>query len=160
LRGEDLGATLKQRGPVPPAETVTYLSQVALALDKTHAAGIVHRDLKPENLFVSRRDDGSPCVKILDFGIAKVIAQSHATQHTTGAMGTPLNRPPGQTGGRGSMGPRAALSALGHIAFALLPGDPYGAEERAAADSAFTLFSTIVGGAKEPAVARAARRSA
>src|SRR4029077_21112745 len=96
LRGEDLGATLKQRGPIPPAEAVTFLSQVALALDKTHAAGIVHRDLKPENLFVTRRDDGPPCVKILDFGIAKVIAQSQATQHTTEAIGTPLYMAPEQ----------------------------------------------------------------
>src|SRR5262249_49766518 len=87
LRGEDLGALVKRVGPLPAADVMAYLSQAARALDKTHAAGIVHRDLKPENLFLTRRDDGSPCVKILDFGIAKVIAQGHQGQGTQ-ALGT------------------------------------------------------------------------
>ncbi len=71
LRGEELGAIVKKRGPLPPVEVVTYLYQAALALDKAHAASIVHRDIKPANLFLVHRDDGSPCVKILDFGIAR-----------------------------------------------------------------------------------------
>ena len=95
LRGEELGALLDERGPFSPAEAVVLLDQAALALDKTHAAGIVHRDLKPENLFVTRRDDGAPRLKILDFGIAKVVAEQrrrrthadprHAALHGAGA---------------------------------------------------------------------------
>ncbi len=71
LRGDDLGSLLEKRGALSSGEVVVYLHQAALALDKTHAADVVHRDLKPENLFVTYRDDGSPCVKIIDFGIAR-----------------------------------------------------------------------------------------
>jgi len=58
LRGEDLGSLVARRGPLPPREVSTYLTQAALALDKTHPAGIIHRDLKPENLFLTRREGG------------------------------------------------------------------------------------------------------
>ena len=60
LQGDELGSMIKRRGALPAFEVVTYLHQVALALDKTHGAGIVHRDLKPDNLFATYRDDGSP----------------------------------------------------------------------------------------------------
>src|SRR5262245_37221126 len=52
LQGRDLGRILEEQGPIEPELAITYLRQVASALDKTHAAGIVHRDLKPENLFL------------------------------------------------------------------------------------------------------------
>src|SRR4051812_166825 len=65
LQGEDLGELLARRGRLEPGEVVDLLGQAARALDKTHAAGVVHRDLKPGNVFVSRRDDGSPWVKLL-----------------------------------------------------------------------------------------------
>src|SRR5690349_18482226 len=51
LKGENLEDRLDKVGPMAPAEVVTILHQLALALEKTHAANIVHRDLKPENLF-------------------------------------------------------------------------------------------------------------
>src|SRR6185503_6920383 len=73
LRGESLGAALERRGRFAGDEVVTLLNQASLALDRTHAAGIIHRDLKPENLFVTARDDGTPRLKVLDFGIAKVV---------------------------------------------------------------------------------------
>src|SRR5579872_4059348 len=84
LKGEDLGAVLQRRGRLDADETLLLVGQASLALDKTHSAGIVHRDLKPENLFLTTRDDRTPHLKILDFGIAKVVAQStrrkpHAT---------------------------------------------------------------------------------
>src|SRR5262245_49166706 len=78
LRGEELAATVLRRGALPAAEAIELLNHAALALDRTHAAGIVHRDLKPENLFVTARDDGSPRLKVLDFGIAKVVAKNTA----------------------------------------------------------------------------------
>src|SRR5262249_36188212 len=96
LRGEDLRTVVVSRGDLPPDEVVTYLTQASRALDKTPAAGIVHRDLKPDNLFVTRRDDGSPCVKILDFGVAKVLAQRSETNPTAHAVGTPLYMAPEQ----------------------------------------------------------------
>jgi tRNA A-37 threonylcarbamoyl transferase component Bud32 len=157
LRGEDLGRALAERGALPPAEVVACLAQVALALDKMHAAGIVHRDLKPENLFMTRRDDGSPCVKVLDFGIAKVVAKSPSVDPSTQIVGTPLYMAPEQIQGARDIGPRADLYALAHLAYALLTGKPYWAEEQAAIRSGFTLLTTIVAGPVEAPVARAAR---
>jgi serine/threonine-protein kinase len=157
LRGEDLRAVMA-RGGLTPEELVTYLSQAAMALDKTHAAGIVHRDLKPDNLFVTRRDDGSPCVKILDFGLAKVIAQS-GDDPTAHGVGTPLYMAPEQLrAGKGPLGPRADIHALGHIAYALLAGEPYWTPERIEKKTTYELLATILEGPKEPAVARARRR--
>ncbi len=155
LRGDDLKSVLAQRGALPFAEVITYLSQVALALDKTHAAGIVHRDLKPDNLFVTRRDDGSPCVKVLDFGIAKVV--EHNQSVTTKAVGTPLYMSPEQIRAERRIGPAADVYALGHIAFALLTGAPYWNDEKADA-STFLLLTKIVAGPEEPPSERARRR--
>jgi serine/threonine-protein kinase len=156
LRGQELASLVEQRGPLPPAEVVLYLHQTALALDKTHAAGIVHRDLKPENLFVTYRDDGTPCLKILDFGVAKVVAQG--TARTTRAVGTPMFMAPEQLMGEASIGPRADLFALAHIAYALLAGEPYWEEEAHGVDSLFPLLSKIMAGVKEAPTARARRR--
>ncbi len=156
LQGEELSSLVRRRGPLPPAEVVLYLHQTALALDKTHAAGIVHRDLKLENLFVTSRDDGSPCVKILDFGIAKIVAQG--TAGTTQAVGTPIYMAPEQIRGEGAIGHRADLFALGHIAYACLAGEPYWSEEAKAAPSVFTLLGRMVGGLPEPPAARSLRR--
>ena len=157
LRGEELGSLSKRRGPLPPGEVATYLFQVALALDRTHAAGIVHRDLKPDNLFVTTRDDGTPCVKILDFGIAKVVAQSTQARATR-TMGTPLYMSPEQIRGEGDIGPRADLYALAHIAYALLVGEPYWAEEGRGFEAIFPLLAKVLAGPDEPPSARAARR--
>jgi eukaryotic-like serine/threonine-protein kinase len=63
LRGEELGDLLKRVGRLPPGDVVTYLSQAALALDRTPASSIIHRDLKPANLFLTHREDGSPRIK-------------------------------------------------------------------------------------------------
>ncbi len=130
LMGDDLGAVLEKRGSLPPSEVVTLLHQAALALARTHAAGVVHRDLKPENLFVTFRDDGSPRLKVLDFGIAKVVAQSSAAKGTR-SLGTPLYMAPEQIKGDAGIGPRADLYALGHIAYTLLAGRPTGSGRRA-----------------------------
>jgi hypothetical protein len=157
LRGEEIGKTLEKRGALDPSEAVTYLTQAALALDKTHAAGIVHRDLKPSNLFVSRRDDGSPCVKILDFGIAKVVVQNQAEK--TRALGTPLYMAPEQIKGEKAIGPRSDIYALGHVTYAMLAGEPYWSEEAKDQDSLYSLLMNVMAGATEPPSARALRRT-
>ncbi len=130
LRGEELGSLLKRRGALPSEEVIALLSQAALALDRTHAAGIVHRDLKPDNLFLTTRDDGAPRLKILDFGVAKVVADDALSIQQTAAIGTPLYMSPEQFQGDGKIGPRADIYALGHIAYALLTGRPYWYDEQ------------------------------
>ncbi len=158
LRGEDLRSLVKRRGALPASETVLLLSQAALALDKTHAAGVVHRDLKPDNLFVTTRDDGTPRLKVLDFGIAKVVADAGHTVQQTAMIGTPLYMSPEQILGEGTIGPGADIYALGHIAFTLLTGEPYWADEQKASPALYVFLGTVMGGALEPATVRAARR--
>lgn len=158
LRGEELAELVEKRGRLPRDEVVALLFQAALALSKTHAAGIIHRDLKPENMFVSIRDDGTRRLRVLDFGIAKVVAESAVGSEQTGSMGTPLYMSPEQINGKGAITLRADLYALGHIAFALLTGCAYWQDESRQSDAVFALFVKIMGGAVEPACARAARR--
>ena len=129
LRGEDLDQRVERGGAVPPTEVVLYLRQAARALDKAHALGIVHRDLKPENLFLTTREDGTPCIKILDFGIAKITGEAsrelvRAAATTTGQIfGTPLFMSPEQAKGESSkICAQTDVWALGLIAHRLLTG--------------------------------------
>jgi serine/threonine-protein kinase len=157
LKGEDLEAVIERRGPLPPAEVVALLRQAARALDQVHAVGVVHRDLKPGNLFLTRREDGAPRLKVLDFGVAKIVAQSTQSMQTTRSLGTPVYMSPEQVEGRGSIDPRADLYSLGHIAYALLTGRPYWYTEARAAEAVYPLLLKVMGGAREGAVARAER---
>src|SRR5690349_12215346 len=74
LSGNDLSHELKVRGPLPIQEAIQFVLQASEAVAEAHAIGVIHRDLKPANLFLTSRSDGSPLVKVLDFGIAKAIA--------------------------------------------------------------------------------------
>jgi serine/threonine-protein kinase len=125
LEGADLERTAGKR-PAAPSEVVDWLRQVARALGKAHEAGLVHRDLKPENLFLTRREDGTPLVKILDFGIAKMTAERAGLTASDAFIGTPGYMAPEQTDSKGSpITPRADLYSLGLIAFRLLTGRLY-----------------------------------
>ncbi len=122
LVGADLAETVKRRGPMPWAETVGVMGQLCDAVGAAHAASIVHRDLKPENVFLrqARAAGAPPTVKVLDFGIAKVVEEAKTTN--TGAMGTPHWMAPEQTERRAAITPAADVWALGLIAFYLLTG--------------------------------------
>ncbi len=109
-------------------------------------------------MFVTRRDDGTPRLKILDFGIAKVVATSTQGAKATRSMGTPLFMSPEQVTGDGSIGPRADLYALGQIAYALLVGEAYWQKETQSAEGIYPLLMRIAQGAVEPASVRAAQR--
>jgi len=156
LSGQELSQIVKKRGGLPPAEALVYLTQAARGLDKTHAAGIVHRDLKPENLFITTADDGSPRLKILDFGIAKVVAPG--ADKATRALGTPKYMAPEQMKGE-ELGAFTDIYAFGHIAYTILTGEAYWVEEeKAARDALFAFLAKIVAGPEEPASERARRR--
>ena len=125
LEGADLEHVTGDQ-PALPADVIGWLRQVARALDKAHAGGIVHRDLKPANLFLTRREDGSPLVKILDFGIAKMAAEVTVLTHSDSFLGTPGFMAPEQTDSRGPpVTFRADLYAFGLISFRLLTGRSY-----------------------------------
>jgi serine/threonine-protein kinase len=127
LEGEDLSALTKRRGPLPIEEAVLYTGQACHALAEAHAAGIVHRDLKPGNLFVTRRPDGSACIKVLDFGISKHTSPSgeRLDPEMTGArdiMGSPLYMAPEQMRASRKVDARADIWSLGAILYKLLTG--------------------------------------
>src|SRR5439155_840991 len=95
------------------------------AVAAAHKASIVHRDLKPENVLLasSRRAGASATVKILDFGIARVVEEAKNT--STGAMGSPHWMAPEQTDKKTGVGPPADVWAIGLIAFYLLTGKAF-----------------------------------
>ena len=156
LQGEELGNILNRAGPVPPQLVVTYLRQVASALDKTHAAGIIHRDLKPENLFLTHREDGTARIKILDFGISKVVSEANTGGNATRALGTPLYMALEQVLGQ-AVGPATDLYALGLIAYTLLVGVAYWQADADKFDNAIAFaLHTTRGTAGDSAEKRAA----
>jgi serine/threonine protein kinase len=151
LRGKELGDVLRERGRLPFEEVVEYLRQAARALDKAHAQRIVHRDLKPENLFLVISDEGPPRIKVLDFGIAKIIQAATSAASTQGG-GTPLYMAPEQTRKSRDIGPWTDVWALGLIAYALLVGRPYWE-----AETIGELYGELLSPDREPPSARAAR---
>ncbi|MBK8994547.1 MAG: serine/threonine protein kinase [Myxococcales bacterium] len=123
LDGEDLSASLRRRGPLPPDEVADYLVQACAGLAEAHATGLVHRDLKPANLFLARRTDGTTQVKVLDFGIAKSIGGTRLTADFA-VLGSPRYMSPEQLRAPRSVDARTDIWALGAIAFRLLTDKP------------------------------------
>ncbi len=144
LEGRDLAAYVVERGHVDMATTRDVFAQLCHALAAAHAANIVHRDLKPENVFLAdARRAGVPfTVKVLDFGIAKLVAdvQTHHTQ----AIGSPLWMAPEQTEAGGDIRPATDVWALGLIAFRLLTGRFYWQGANIPGTSAVALMREIV----------------
>ena len=124
LDGVDLARYLESRGPLPVPEAVEYMLQACEALAEAHALGIVHRDLKPANLFRIERVDGTPSIKLLDFGISKVIAHQVALTQTSSMLGSPLYMAPEQMTSSKHVDARADVWALGIILYELLTGEP------------------------------------
>lgn len=157
LIGEELGRRVQRLGPLPAAEVVAHLTQVASALDKTHARSIVHRDLKPANLFFAPREDGTSRVKILDFGISKIVSEATTQGVTHRGAGTPAYMAPEQLLGE-PVSAATDIHALGLIAYALLVGRPYWQDDVESVDNVFAFALRAESGPQERARARAARQ--
>jgi len=127
LEGGDLDAYVRARGRLSPAETLELLEQAGHALGRAHALGIIHRDLKPENLFVSqsKRRRGGALLKILDFGIARMVEGNRTAATATSAIGSPLWMAPEQAQPGAKLRASTDVWALGLIAYFMLTGKPY-----------------------------------
>jgi len=124
LEGQHLGAHVDDHGPMPSDLVRQILEQLCHAISAAHSVGIVHRDLKPANIFLSdaRRVGAQKMVKVLDFGVAKVLREA-LTQNCS-PLGTPSWMAPEQTRGE----PATAATdvwAVGLIAFFMLTGKQF-----------------------------------
>jgi serine/threonine protein kinase len=127
LVGEDIDASLRRCGMLSVADTVDILLQASEPLAHAHALGIVHRDLKPGNLFLTTRDDGTRCVKVLDFGISKGTAQDGSLQSLTltktqATVGSPVYMAPEQMRAGQPLDARTDIWSLGVVGYELLTG--------------------------------------
>lgn len=123
IAGGDLKQRIAKRGPLPPAEAVALLDQVAGALDAAHAAGIVHRDVKPHNILL----EGERAY-LTDFGLAKALGESGALSGAS-VVGTAEYMSPEQWRGE-QIGPAADVYSLGCVLYEALTGVvPYARRE-------------------------------
>ena len=121
LFGTDLGTVIENEPPLPIATAVDYLLQASEAIAEAHSLGIIHRDLKPSNLFLTTRADGTPLVKVLDFGISKMTREVDVAITTTEmALGTPLYMSPEQIRSLKTVDARTDIWSLGIILHQLL----------------------------------------
>lgn len=129
LRGQDLARTLLEQGPLRIERACECVRQAAEAIACAHAQGIVHRDLKPSNLFLTQRSDGTPLVKVLDFGISKTTSlepervRSDLTAERS-VLGTPFYMSPEQVRDAKTVDLRTDIWSLGLILHELLSGSP------------------------------------
>jgi serine/threonine-protein kinase len=142
LAGRDLARELEAQGPLPVGVAVELVLQACEAVAEAHAAGIVHRDLKPANLFLTRGPDGSPTIKLLDFGVSKFDVfesdeadapsrrdgaapgsrDAPALTGATAALGSPRYMAPEQIVSSRRVDARADVWALGTILYECLTG--------------------------------------
>jgi len=120
--GPSLASMLARERVMPPGRVAGIGKQVADALSAAHELGIVHRDLKPDNVMIVRAKDGTERVKVVDFGIAKAMADGRTQMTRTGfVLGTPAYMSPEQISGDKLDG-RSDLYSLGCMLFEMLTG--------------------------------------
>jgi hypothetical protein len=127
LEGAPLGAYTRDGGRVPVAQAVAILNGILAGLAAAHARGIVHRDLKPDNVFLARGEGGGLVVKLLDFGIAKVMdaAGGMGSRTRTGMiLGTPAYMSPEQISSARDVDQRTDLWSAGVLFYEMLTGRP------------------------------------
>jgi serine/threonine-protein kinase len=128
LVGETLASRLEQKGPMKAEDAIALLLPAAEAIAAAHDKRIIHRDLKPENLFLCSRDGSTPEVRVLDFGIAKVMrddgdgVRSGVMTSTGVVMGTPFYMAPEQLFSEGNVDERADVWAFGVILYECIAG--------------------------------------
>jgi eukaryotic-like serine/threonine-protein kinase len=130
LYGHDLDELLVERGNLGLPWAVELTLQACEALGEAHSLGIVHRDVKPSNLFVTWRPDGSPLIKVLDFGISKALhGEAMRLTQTQSLLGTPAYMSPEQMRSARNVDARTDIWSLGTVLYEMLEGRrPFEAE--------------------------------
>ncbi len=139
LEGTDLSELLHKKGPLPPHEACEYILQACEAIAEAHGHNIIHRDLKPANLFLTKGQSGEPIVKVLDFGVSKVLdlgmdddtnpggrprhdRPDSAVTKATDLLGSPSYMAPEQIISARDADARSDVWSLGVILFRLISG--------------------------------------
>ena len=128
LEGANLHDVLLSDGPRTVAQTAKYVLETCEALAEAHRAGIVHRDLKPANLYLTRDMYGEPCIKVLDFGISKILDSSDTNSFgltdSHSLVGSPVYMSPEQMRSARDVDHRTDIWSLGTVLFELLTARP------------------------------------
>lgn len=129
LEGETLEQSVRRRGPLELAEVAEVVTQASRALAAAHEAGIVHRDLKPDNIFLAKDPEAVQrgyTVKLVDFGIAKIVhdeaAGGAAATQAGSVLGTPHYMSPEALTASAPVSAASDIWSLGACAFAALTG--------------------------------------
>ena len=127
VKGETLEARVRRDGPMPLASALEVIEQAARALAAAEACGVVHRDIKPSNIMLESDASGALTVKLIDYGVAKVMgpqAELGAEQTQAGFIGTPAFASPEQFVGAGLLpiDTRSDIYSLGVTFWYLLTG--------------------------------------
>ncbi len=152
LQGEDLMRHVKSVGPLPVERAIDFMCQACDAVAEAHAQGVVHRDLKPSNLFLSRTTDGAECIKVIDFGVSKLLRPIEGdgdVTATTVVVGTPAFMAPEQMRSSKVDG-RADIWGLGVTLYWLVTG-----ERAFEGDSIVKIYESILRGPKPMNAVRA-----
>ena len=128
LDGSNLHDVLASDGPRAVGQAVKYVLETCEALAEAHRAGIVHRDLKPANLYLTHDTYGEPCIKVLDFGISKILDASDAKDigltDSRALVGSPVYMSPEQMRSARDVDHRTDIWSLGAVLFELLTARP------------------------------------
>lgn len=127
LEGESLKDLIERKGRIAYDRALSIFKQICEGLEAAHKRGIVHRDLKPANVIVTKQDDGSEHVRLVDFGIAKMLKQDGRQQQqltkTGEVFGSPIYMSPEQCLGK-DIDARSDIYALGCLMYETLSGEP------------------------------------
>ncbi len=122
LEGEDLATIIERRGAIDWRDAYRIGIQICSALQAAHDAGIIHRDVKPDNFFLTTRGEDENFIKVLDFGIAKLVGDEASIVTRTGVfLGTPEYTAPEQVDGL-ELDPRVDIYGVGILLYQLIVG--------------------------------------
>jgi serine/threonine protein kinase len=124
LTGSDLKQRIRKGGPIAVEDAVTYVLQACETLREAHGLGIIHRDIKPANIFLTKRPNGTPCVKVLDFGISKHTTGDVGLTSTGTVGGSPLYMSPEQMRSAKHVDVRTDIWSIGVVLYEMLIGAP------------------------------------